>query len=138
MSFGVALVPGSERECEEWDFVLQHFRPDFVSLLGTTLWKPYRMTLRPFDVAPGRVVLVSPLSARLVPGRDPLSTYTHPADAVYVFGADDAHFDPKYLEGRTYDAVHIETANDLQMHSYVAGALVLRDRWMKHGERDHR
>ena len=77
---------------------------------------------------------LQPRDGRYVQGVTPLADFEHPADAIYLFGGDNANLnDEDDLGGRVPDAiVYIPTA-EANMYSWVAAACVFYDRAVKRG-----
>ena len=134
--FGVALhLPLNETQLRQWEYVLCHFRPDEVYLVGSE--RPEGIAYRratlirdsndlPADVP---IVLMAPQSGRVIPGNESLDTFCHPDDAIYWFGPDTSeHMNDAYLPRRADCKVYIPTDTVDQMFAHVACAVTLWDR----------
>lgn len=140
MTVTLAWVYGDEVEGSEWSLLLHTFPPDTpLVLLGQDVkWRPHRggaaVVADLATVAPdAEVVVCAPRNGEHVQGDRALPGFIHPENALYVFGADDQHFAPELLAGRSASYVYVPTAGDLQLHSYEAAMLVLYDRQVKGG-----
>ena len=111
----------------QWGHVLNHFRPDAIYTFTGGRCKPHNKGIPVTKVSelPGPVVFVSRS------GKTPLSKFKHPADCCYLFGPDHTNFEPDIEPDHT---VRIDYPGDLDMFSWVAGAVVLSAR----GQPDHR
>lgn len=80
------------------------------------------------------LIVLTPIAGRYIAGDQSLDTFIHPDDAIYLFGATQAHLsDDDDLGGRSPDAlVYIPTVK-LEMYSHAAGYLTLWDRYVKRG-----
>lgn len=106
----------------QWDYVVSHFKPDSVIVLGSyePTGKPLRDARRDLDV-PGERIILAPKAGRFISGEIPLNEFEHPEDALYIFGPDNGH-----LSDLEYDhAVYIPTDTHDEMYSWVAGAITL-------------
>jgi len=127
---------------KQWEYVLSHFRVDALYCVGTTA-PPRGFVLGaatcvqtgaelPQDMS---LVLLAPLTGRIVQGTTSLVNFTHPENACYWFGDDDGNFDPDELYGgRQPDhIVYVPTDTADQMYSHVTWAVVAWDRQRKGG-----
>jgi hypothetical protein len=67
----------------------------------------------------------------LVPGRGipTLPEFEHPAQAVYIIGADDAGYDPP--SGSVQLAIDTPTGPERPLYSWQVATVLLYDRWLK-------
>lgn len=63
-----------------------------------------------------------------------LTRFRHPANALYLLGAEDHGLPEKVLD-RCHYVVQIPSPVDWSLNVSVAGSLVMHDRWVKSGER---
>ena len=124
---------------DAWDYVLQSqgvSRDEvYVVLLGGQPAPPMsKMTgasnlIESMDhLPPGPLVVSSPKNAKSLQGEKCLHCFEHPEDPIYVFGADNINLDRGMFGEREIDhTVYIPTEGT-NIHSHVAGALVLYDR----------
>lgn len=127
MSFGVCLHAPRDRFMQnQWDYVLLHWRPDKIYVIGDA-WHSRPMSRAEPFCGEGDIVIMAPASGRHVRGRRSLADYSHREGVTYLFGAD--HEDLT-IEGET---VFIPTATDDEMHAFVAAAVTLYDRAVKRG-----
>lgn len=82
-------------------------------------------TDRPFDRLPGDAV---PVCVELMPTAAPLTTFVHPADAVYVFGPEDGHVSQVFRR-ECHSVIYIPAHHCLNLAAAVN--VVLADRLMK-------
>lgn len=126
---------------DQWEHVLSNFglTTDRVWVRGAPEdWQSYLKapkidTLA--DIAGTRpIVVLQHPEAREFPGTVSLVDYVHPADAIYVFGADNVILtEGDDLGGRAVAArVFIPTVA-LESYSFVAAAMTLYDRFVKNG-----
>jgi len=74
-------------------------------------------------------VLITPLNAQIIPGEISLKDYTHPTNALYVFGDDNNTLDNDY--GIT-DKVYVHSLNQQVTYwSFMVASIVLFDRVSK-------
>jgi hypothetical protein len=70
----------------------------------------------------------------LAPDAEPLKTFQHPTECVYLFGPSNRNLTPSELEGRTIAAkIAIPSADGTELFAAQAGAVVLWDREVKGG-----
>lgn len=83
------------------------------------------------------LVVLSPRTARLIPGQESLEFFEHPERAIYLFGADTRFLSEEDLGGRRPDhIVYVPNISDDErdeLYSFTIGAIVLYDRLMKLG-----
>lgn len=136
--FDVCLVasPGAIWE-QQWSYLLSHFAPRRLYVIGEL-----DRRVRPFteylsvesakEIEP-ELVLLAPQSGRYVQGTQSLSDFVHPDDCCYLFGADNQFMTTELLGREPDHAVYIPTSTTDTMYSFMAGAVTLWDRVMKHG-----
>lgn len=136
-----------EETLKHWEFVLCHFRPDAIYILGPVvesqlLERERAVYINDAGDLPAELplVLMAPRTGAQVQGDEPLSSFVHPGDGVYWFGSDHRHLDPILFARRAPDhRVCIETDTGDQMHAHVAYAVTMWDRRLKEGKcGDHR
>lgn len=76
------------------------------------------------DLPNDPLVLLTPSNARFVPGDTNLTSYSHPANAIYLFGPDDLHIHDDFLDGRIVDKVFIKTDAEAP-HMFAATAYAI-------------
>ena len=138
--FDVCLVPSSGQNWEQqWSYVLSHFSPRRLYTVGEVdpRVRPFRgleVVNSAADLPETPLVLMSPRNAQYIKGRTPLGEFRHPDECVYMFGSDAAHLNADHLGGRTPEhLVYIPTDTPDTMYSFMAGAITLYDRMMRHG-----
>ena len=141
MSASVVLhLPERESIVRQWEYVLCHFKPDTIYLVGSE--RPegivYQNTVLINDAGDlpttSELILLAPLTGRIVQGDTSLSDFVHPTNAIYWFGPNIAeHMDPsKYFVSRAPDhVVYIPVDTDDQMFAHVAYSVVAWDRRVK-------
>jgi hypothetical protein len=122
----------------QWSYVLSHFGPEEVWVVGEPagerpLWKGARAIAGCVDLPALPLVVVQPRRGRYLPGRESLVGFSHPEDAIYLFGADNANMSKEDIAREPDHLVYIPTSDDHEMWSWVAGAVVLYDRMVKRG-----
>ena len=136
--FKVCIHPTNQSQLAQWDFALSNFVPDVLYVVRqegfepesrSNVFRDAEFCSSVLDV-PGRHVVLAPESGRYVQGEQSLFDFEHPADATYVFGADNRHLD-EVVEGS--DLVFIPTDTIHEMFSWVAYGVVMWDRRLKHG-----
>jgi hypothetical protein len=141
--FSVCLVI-EDREPEwynQWGYVLSHWKPEFLYLIGEEInvaYKPFRQGIlvqSAEEINHGPLVLLQPQVAKITLPNESLVPFVHPASCVYMFGADRQDFSSVFLGNRQPDnIVYIPTEGDMEMYSWVAGAVTMYDRLLKsHG-----
>lgn len=137
MTVTVTLWPAHGRDENEWDYVLSHIVPDALYVMG-----PYPCTNNVLRDAPcvataadlpdDPLVLVVPQSARNFTPTVSLLDFTHPADAVYLFGPNNEHLTDDDMGGRSPDhIIYIPTDTTDEMFNYVACMVTMWHR--RHG-----
>lgn len=126
---------------DQWEHVLSNFglTVDRVWVRGAPAdWESYLKAPKvetTADIAGVQplIVLQHP-EARQLPGTESLIDFVHPADAIYVFGADNVNLtDADDIGGRAVAVrVYIPTLS-LESYSFVAAAITLYDRLVKNG-----
>jgi len=79
------------------------------------------------------LVVVSSSVAQNLKGEQDLQHFTHPEDAIYIFGGDATELKPEDFKDRDYATVYIPTG-DIEMYSFQAGAITFYDRMSKLGK----
>ncbi len=81
------------------------------------------------------LILVQSTSGILLQGKTNLVNFVHPPDALYLFGGDASKLSIESDVGtrEVDDIIYIPTADDANMYSFMAGALVFYDRMIKNG-----
>lgn len=134
MSVAVAIWPTSGREENEWDYVLSHLQPDACYMMGqypctNNVLRDAPVVATAADLPSDPLVLVVPLSARNFTPTISLVDFTHPADAVYMFGPNNEHLTDENLGGRVPDyIIHIPTDTKDEMFNYTACLVTLWNR----------
>ena len=135
--FSVCLVATSGQHWEQqWSFVLSNFAPDKLYIIGEVDRK-----VRPFrdhisiesakDIE--NLVLMMPDNGTHFQGNQSLVGFEHPEDCCYMFGSDRQILQPEQV-GKEPDAiVYVPTSTNDTMYSFIAGAVTLYDRKVKHG-----
>lgn len=127
----------------QWDYVLSNFAPAEVWVIGNVGDAPpygafalARSTWVPdaTGLPDGPLVVLSPDTGRHIQGIESLAEFTHPDDAVYLFGSDNWNLSDDELGGRPADhLVFVDTDTNDEMYSFVAYAVTAWDRRMKAG-----
>lgn len=137
--FDICLVvtPGMHWE-QQWSYLLSHFAPRQLYTIGKldSRVRPFtdHITVKSAEELPSPLVVMTPKSARYVPGQICLTNFNHPKECCYLFGADNTHLSEDHLGKRQPDhSVFIPTETSDTMYSFIAGAITLWDRWMHDG-----
>lgn len=141
MAFGICWRYDNRPEIQnQWEFVLSNFgvTADRAWVRGAPPdWRSYldAPKIEKVDEIAGdrSFVLLAHPEAKL-PGLISLVNFVHPADAVYIFGADNVILTAKDDLGSAVleDRVYIPTVQH-ESYSYVAAAMTLYDRLAKGG-----
>lgn len=127
-------------ELYQWEFVLGHWPVDAVLAYGgdrPSDWPgkgPLSKALFVDELVPRDkpVVVFSPTGSSNFPPTLKLQDFIHPRDAVYVFGSNHRSLERSVVPDP--DAiVEVECARHRDMWSFMAAAVVLRDRLVRHG-----
>lgn len=87
------------------------------------------VTHRPIDLIQRRTEApLTPVAIELLPGSEPLHTFEHPENAVYIFGPEDGHLPPG-IRSACHRFVQIPSAHCLNLSAAVY--IVLYDRMVK-------
>lgn len=135
----VAFAPPSkDNDVNHWAQVLTHFPPDDMFFLQDVKGLPssYSWSCEGSDIVTADdlpselpLVLCVPPNGRYIQGDIALSDFTHPPDAIYMFGHDHQNLDETWLGSRVPDyKVYVETGSHHEMYSHVAAAVILHDR----------
>lgn len=148
MAFSVCTISYSAKHDDQWMYVLSHWNPE----TWYVIYDPERHTpniqdqhrnivyIRSANDLPAdhETVLLQPLVAPRYAGVTNLETFTHPTNAIYIFGWDHEHLNPpndpegSELGSRVPDhRVYIPNDQVFDMYSFVAGAVTLYDRKVK-------
>ena len=137
--------PSSEHDINHWSFVLAHFKPDQVFLLGGLERPEFKKYLgirdaEEVDTADSLpdlpLVVFAPPSGRVHKGEVALKDFDHSEfeDVIYLFGPDHKILDESFMGSRKPTiSVYIETDSNDEMYSHVAAAIALCGRKMKCG-----
>lgn len=125
-------------EQNQWEFVLSNFKPDKMYMWraapGDSEIRGAARIQNISDIAhEGRIVVLAPYNGRNIQGDIPLPDYDHPEDAIYVVGSNHVTIEAEDLGNLQYDKVYIPTDSQHDMYSFVAVAVALYDRKVKHG-----
>lgn len=131
----------SESDLRQWEYVLSHFQPDVLYIVGPEVPEGFvyqsAMLIADSSDLPAELslVLLAPLSGRIVAGETSLADFEHPTDVLYWFGPDlTEHMDPDvYLPRPADHTVYVPTDTNDQMFAHVACAVVMWDRRCKGG-----
>jgi len=133
-------VPSNEHDINHWSFVLAHFKPDQVFLLGGLERPEFKKYLgirdaeevETADSLPDLpLVVFAPPSGRVHKGEVALRDFDHSKfeDVIYLFGPDHKILDESFMGTRVPDfTVYIDTDSNDEMYSHVAAAIALYDR----------
>lgn len=114
--FEVGVTIEDRYSDNQWGYILNHFCPDRIHLLGE--YEPASKVFKGASRGMPNGYIVS-----LVPrGGIPLQEFVHPDNGIYIFGPNNKDVAYPGVE------VTIPTDNDLEMYSWVAGAIVLWSR----------
>jgi hypothetical protein len=84
------------------------------------------------QLPPGELVISSPPVANHLAGTECLHGFTHPKEAIYVFGADNISLAPEFFGERAIDhTVYIPVDAPAELNSCAAAAMVFYDRRYK-------
>jgi len=131
MAVTVAAWLANGREENEWDYVLSHIKPDARFVMGKhacthNVLRDAPVVSTAADLPNDPLVLVVPLSARNFTPDTALQDFTHPTDAVYMFGPNSEHITEDDMGGRVPDhIVYIPTDTKDEMFNYVACIVTL-------------
>ncbi len=118
---------GSENE---WDYVLSNFAPDELYLIECG-YQPTNNMMRDIqlmkscDELPNvPIVLLAPTSMRNFDPETNLNEFSHPEDAIYLFGANNQHITQETFGNRSPDYI-VTIPNDThdEMFNHVAYAI---------------
>ena len=130
----VCLIASSEEHWgNQWGYVLSHCQPDRLYNVGDfdRSIKPFKHAIQIDSAAElpddGPIFHITPA------GKTPITAFIHPGVSTYIFGPDDRNVSKELHGARIADTVRIDTDNDLEMYSWVAGAIILHDRRMMDG-----
>lgn len=79
------------------------------------------------------LIVLAPTDGRFIKGTEPLDTFTHPDDAIYLFGGSQAVLSEEDLGGRVPDALVFIPTVKLECYSHCAAYMTLWDRYSKRG-----
>lgn len=124
----------------QWSFVLSHWSPDELFILGDEApasWRrmaPFKDAVAVSSLAdqPGTLVVAAPSHGRYYAAQEALSGFDHPDDATYFFGSDHRYLTPDMFPPN-HRSVYVPTQSADDMYSWVAAAVVLYDRAVKCG-----
>ena len=138
--FDVCLIGSGGHWENQWSFVLSHFKPRKVYLIGD-MSERLRLDVTKIETAEeieGHLVVLAPSNGYEIIGEVALPDYEHPENCTYLFGSDHEHLTSKFMGERLADtSVYIPTETHDNMYSFVAGAITLYDRYIKYGESDN-
>lgn len=145
MSVSVCIpLPADGRYQDQWDYLLDSFRPDALYVIGDEADAPgtnvfaalnatYISDCSELPTDPTFVVF-APENGRFIQGNESIESFIHPTDVIYFFGHDTNWVDSDTLGGETPDhLVFIPTDSDSELWSWQAAAICLWDRRVKHG-----
>lgn len=137
--FDVCLISDTGRWDDQWSYVLSHWYPRNVYVIGSIdrKVKPFRdaILIGSAEELPNLpIVALQPDNARYMPGTISLPGFEHPGECIYLFGNDHTHLCSDQMGARVPDSlVFIPTASHDEMYSWTAGAVSLYDRAIKNG-----
>ena len=133
----VVVWPANGQDEHEWDYILSHIKPDACCVMGkypctNNVLRDSPIAATAADLPSDPLVLVVPLTARNFTPTISLVDFTHPDDAVYMFGPNSEHITDADMGGRVPDhIVYIPTDTIDEMFNYVACMVTLWHR--RHG-----
>ena len=119
-----------------WDFVLSHWAPEQIYLMGPELWssKTFSGAIRvecASELPAQELVLLAPQTGRYVQGVTSLIDFVHPANPIYWFGSDHTHMFLNECAPTPDHLVYVPTETTVEMYSHTAAAVTLYDRAYK-------
>ena len=125
---------------DQWSFVFSHFGVEEIWERGWEpgdgkIYQPVESIDTCAELPDDRpLVVLAPPLGRYIQGTESLLEFTHPKDAIYVFGGSHTNLTEEDMGGRVAEHyVYIPTADRNEMYAYVAAAVVLWDRVVKGG-----
>lgn len=137
--FGVCIRhPEREFWLNQWEYLFSHFEPDRIWILNPPDGAAYYANvdrIAGLDELPEvPLILMAAPSSRYVQGDEPLVSFKHQRDAIYLFGGDHMNFCKDDFNNRSPDhRVYVPTATQDEMYSWIAGAITFYDRVVKRG-----
>jgi len=126
----------------QWSYILNHFSPQNLYIVGNEddIQRGYisfanAIQINHLSELPDTsLVLMQPVTAQHIIPDTNLIQFIHPDSCTYIFGADNSFMAQMCIDTCTIDhKVYIPTDNELEMYSWIAGALTLYDRKVKNG-----
>ncbi len=115
-----------------WQQVLDNFKPDQVYVLGDKPWytetMKYAIHVNSTDNLPNiSIVAMAPRTGRQIKGEISLVEFQHPKEAVYLFGPDKRHLTKPLLGNRKIDYKVFIPPDNRELYSWMAAAITLYD-----------
>ena len=121
----------------QYDFVLSNFKPDKLYVKcrrnhhpSSRVFKNATLIESVDDITEDYpLILLLPLQARYITPTIALNNFTHPTDAIYMFGPNHEHLSYEDFPNRQPDhIVYIPTDTNDDMYSYNSYAITMWDR----------
>lgn len=140
----VLPLPGNAQRQNQWDWVLCHFCPDVLYVIGDVDDAPSTNIMADLNAIyigglseiteDYPLVVAAQADGRWVQGDTNLRDFVHPEDAIYYFGHDTHWVAEEMFDGRPVASrVYVPTDTQYDMWSYVAFATFMWDRRSKQG-----
>ena len=123
---------------DQWSFVFSNFGITDIWERGKTDESSIYQTTIGIDTAielPDRpIVVLAPPDGKYIQGVSPLQEFTHPEDAIYLFGgSQEVLNDEEDLGGRVPDHLVYVPLVQYEMYSHSTAYITLWDRYVKRG-----
>ena len=132
---GIYTICPSSLELDQWLYTSWAFGADGVWTCGgaTSVKSTEISSLTELPSVP--VVVIQPQGGALIQGTTSLIAFSHPQDALYLFGPSNQNLSQADLGSLViHDYVYIpSTPPEVELHASTAGGIVLYDRWVKSG-----
>lgn len=133
---GVCLITpeqGEAHEVDQWVYLSWAMSLDGVWATDTAYGRSGVTTIKSLsDLPPANLIVVQPLNGANIKGTEPLSTFIHPPNALYIFGASNTIMAERDIAGVSiHSKVYIASISGTELHAPIAGAMVLFDRASK-------
>ena len=128
------ILPTDSLYENQWAYVLRNFKPDQVFLLGGNegaqreVFQSATVIDSLFELPDVPRVVMAAEDGRHVKGNIPLSEFSHPEDAIYIFGPDERNLN---IDTDGDSLVYVDTDGSYEMYSWVAYAVAMWDRRSK-------
>lgn len=125
-------------EQNQWSFLFSNFGITDIWEIGidgtkdSHIYQAAQNIMKISQLPDRPLVVLSPKDGRIIKGLEPLHSFTHPKECIYVFGPSNGVLDHEVIDRKPDHYVYIPLVKH-EAFSHAAAYMTLWDRVIKHG-----